>query len=139
MRFNPNEAREIIMNHYMKPDNKEALKDDFITSFSNTCSDKLDLALSFDNDVLKDAKFNGHGCSVFLASTDILLNILKGKSKSEINELLVLYERFLNEEQLSDEEINSLGELWVFFNVKKHLSRMACALLTSKTIINEIK
>ncbi|WP_322960438.1 iron-sulfur cluster assembly scaffold protein [Mycoplasmopsis cynos] len=142
MHFNPNEAREIIMKHYMFPENKtlDFEEDNIITTYSQTCSDKLELSVKFENNILVQAKFNGHGCSVFLASTDILLNVVKQKSKKEIQELISLYEKFLNNNnELSDEELKAINDLWVFFNVKKHLSRMSCALLSSKIILNEIK
>ncbi|EIE39659.1 nitrogen fixation protein NIFU [Mycoplasmopsis canis UF31] len=139
MHFNPNEARELIMKHYRYPDNKQVIEGESITSFSNTCADKLELKLEFDNNILANATFNGIGCAVFLSSTDILLNVLEGKTKEEVKLILDIYEKFLDEQELSNEEIDRLQDLWVFFNVKKHLSRMSCALLTSNTIKNEIK
>ncbi|MCU4706331.1 iron-sulfur cluster assembly scaffold protein [Mycoplasma sp. CSL7503-lung] len=132
MRFNPNIARELIMSHYTKPNNKTELQGEFQTCFSTTCSDKLNIQTEWEDDKLVDVRFNGHGCAVFMASTDIFLDKIKGLSLNEIKELTLLFEKFVNQEQLSDEQINSLGDLWVFFNTKTHLNRVVCALLTPK-------
>ncbi|MHA3826148.1 iron-sulfur cluster assembly scaffold protein [Mycoplasma sp. BRA285] len=136
MHFNQNQAREIIMNHYMNPVNKVALEDNFITCYSNTCSDKLELKVTWENDKVTQAQFNGHGCAVFMAATDIFLSLIQGKNKEEIALLVDLFTKFVNQEDLGDDQIASLGDLWVFYNVKTHLNRVACALLTPNTFIN---
>ncbi|MFV8481983.1 iron-sulfur cluster assembly scaffold protein [Mycoplasma sp. SK341A] len=137
MHFNQNEAREIIMNHYMNPVNKVALNGDFITCYSNTCSDKLELQVTWENDKVTQAKFNGHGCAVFMAATDIFLSLIVGKSKAEIATLVNTFSRFVAQEPLEEAAIASLGDLSAFYNVKTHLNRVACALLTPNTFINE--
>ncbi|RIV16907.1 Fe-S cluster assembly sulfur transfer protein SufU [Mycoplasmopsis gallopavonis] len=139
MHFNPNQAREIIMKHYMQPNNRENLdpNQETKTYFSNTCSDKLDLQLYWDGEILKDAKFQGNGCAIFVASTDIFLSLIQNKTKTEITELAKLFNKFVNQEELSQTKINQLENLWVFYNVKTHLNRVACATLTSNTFINE--
>ncbi|MFV8400875.1 iron-sulfur cluster assembly scaffold protein [Mycoplasma sp. 2634B] len=137
MHFNQNQAREIIMNHYMNPSNKVALSDNFITCYSNTCSDKLELQVTWEDDKVLQAKFNGHGCAVFMAATDIFLDLIIGKTKAEIATLVDTFTKFVSQEPLDEDAIASLGELWAFYNVKTHLNRVACALLTPNTFINE--
>ncbi|UWV83215.1 hypothetical protein [Mycoplasmopsis cynos] len=58
MHFNPNEAREIIMKHYMFPENKtlDFEEDNIITTYSQTRSDKLELSVKFENNILVQAK-----------------------------------------------------------------------------------
>ncbi|WP_426460934.1 Fe-S cluster assembly sulfur transfer protein SufU [Mycoplasma hafezii] len=138
MHFNADEARKTIMNHYMKPTHKHNLTvGNFQTTFSNTCSDKLELELQWDNDVLVDAKFNGHGCAIFIASTDLFIDLIKGKTKAEIIELSTLLKQFVNQEEISEADINKLEQMWVFYNVKTHLNRVNCALLTSNTFLKD--
>lgn len=140
MHFNPNQAREIIMAHYKEPKFKAKLEANFQTYFSTTCSDKLQLSLKFENNYLTKAKFDGHGCAIFVASTDILLDTLLNKSKTEILEIISLYTEFLNDpSKYTQETIKDLVGLWVFFNVKKHLSRLNCALLSANSIKEEIE
>ncbi|VEU59009.1 iron-sulfur cluster assembly scaffold protein [Mycoplasmopsis gallinacea] len=130
MRFNPNDAREIIMSNY-----KKAKEHKNVFHFvSETCSDDIFLYAKFENDVLVDYDYTAKGCSVFLSATEIFLNLVKNKTRSQIKELYALFDQFINQENLTEEQVTSLGDLWVFFNVKTHLNRVACALLTPKNL-----
>ncbi|UUD36610.1 iron-sulfur cluster assembly scaffold protein [Mycoplasmopsis citelli] len=136
MDFNANKAREIIMNHYLDPENKKPLSvDDGEVFFSSTCSDKLILHTKFKDKKLIEASFDGHGCAIFIAASDILLSLLKNKNIDEIEQVLLIYQKFIIQEELSNEQINLLGDLWVFYNVKTHLNRTTCALLTAEKIL----
>ncbi|WLP85933.1 Fe-S cluster assembly sulfur transfer protein SufU [Mycoplasma seminis] len=137
MHFNQNQAREIIMDHYMNPTNKRQLTQEFETYFSNTCSDKLELSLTWEDGKVTKAQFNGHGCAVFVAATDIFLGLIVGKTKEQIKELVKLFTKFVNQEDLTQDELESLGDLRAFYNVKTHLNRVACALLTPNTFLND--
>ncbi|WP_027120979.1 iron-sulfur cluster assembly scaffold protein [Mycoplasma leonicaptivi] len=143
MRFNPNQAREIIMNHYLKPQNKTNLLNPQLTFYSSSCSDKLILDFKWENEILQDIKFDGNGCSIFLASADIFINQIIGKNYLEITNIIQNFEDFLNFNEIEvkeDFDFEKLGELWTFFNVKKHLNRVNCAMLlpsSLKSIIDE--
>ncbi|MEA4134386.1 SUF system NifU family Fe-S cluster assembly protein [Mycoplasma sp. 2704] len=137
MHFNQNEAREMIMEHYKNPVNKKDLDDKFQTHYSNTCSDKVQLDIQWENDKIKEANFNGIGCAIFVASTDMFLSLIKNKTKEEVSNLISLFEKFVNQEQLSHEQITKLENLWVFYNVKSHLNRVNCALLITKAYQDE--
>ncbi|UWV92900.1 hypothetical protein [Mycoplasmopsis cynos] len=51
-----------------------------------------------------------------------MLNVVKQKSKKEIQELISLYEKFLNNNnELSDEELKAINDLWVFLMLKNTL------------------
>lgn len=132
MHFNPDQAREKIMQSYINPVNKIDLKNENnkITKFSSSCSDKLELIFNIENDVLIDAKFDAQGCAIFLASTDILISQIKNKKIKEIKEIIKIFKQFVNQEiELTQQQKELIGDLWVFFNVKKHLNRLTCALL----------
>ncbi|WP_036464784.1 iron-sulfur cluster scaffold-like protein [Mycoplasmopsis sturni] len=140
MRFNSNQAREIIMSHYTKPEFKTKLDpEQEPTFFSTTCQDKLILKTSYIDNKLSSAEFDGHGCAVFLAATDLFIKQALGKTKEEIQVLIEDFTRFVMQEPISEEQINSLGDLWVFFNVKVHLNRTTCALLTAKNFLDAYK
>lgn len=140
MRFNSNLAREIIMHHYTKPQFKSKLDSEKEkTFFSTTCQDKLILKTTYTENILSSAEFDGHGCAVFLAATDLFIKQSLGKNKEEIKKLIQTFTQFVVQDTLSEEQIASLGDLWVFFNVKVHLNRTHCALLTAKNFLNENK
>ncbi|WP_025755549.1 iron-sulfur cluster scaffold-like protein [Mycoplasmopsis cricetuli] len=136
MDFNANKAREIIMNHYLNPKNKIALDPEkYLTIFSDTCSDKLILKTNFQNEILKEVNFDGHGCAIFMASTDIFLTLIKNKTKTEIISLINIFTNFVKQNKINEKEFKQLGDLWVFYNVKTHLNRLVCALLITKAFV----
>ncbi|UUM19515.1 MULTISPECIES: iron-sulfur cluster assembly scaffold protein [unclassified Mycoplasma] len=136
MDFNANKAREIIMQHYLNPNNKNPSDTNGgKIFFSSTCADKLILKTKFENNVLTQASFDGNGCAIFIASTDILLSTLKNKTKLQIEQILSIYKSFIMQETLTKEQISLIEDLWVFFNVKTHLNRTACALLSAENLL----
>lgn len=65
---------------------------------SDSCIDDLTIYLKIENDVIKDAFFNGVGCAISTASTDILCDIIKGKSEKDALEIIENYHHMLHEE-----------------------------------------
>ena len=132
-----NLRREIIMKHYSTPDNKESIENPDLSHFSNHCVDELHIKWEFDDNVLKMAKWDGIGCAVFQSSSDIFLNIIKNKNKDEIKKVALEYEKLINQ---SNEEIDLelIGDLQVFKNVKKQLNRLNCANMVSQAILKNI-
>ncbi|MGZ9762076.1 iron-sulfur cluster assembly scaffold protein [Mycoplasma sp. 394] len=131
MHFNPNIARETIMNHYLKPKNKTKL-DTSNVFYSTSCSDKLLVDLKWDQNILIDASFDGIGCAPFLAGADMFLDAVKGKTKEQIDLLVDIFTKFVNGENISDEHMDLLGDLWVFYNIKSQPNRIHCTLMITK-------
>ncbi|MBO8428194.1 MAG: SUF system NifU family Fe-S cluster assembly protein [Firmicutes bacterium] len=123
-----NMMREIIMDHYKDPENKEEPNDkkDYIhiRMDSTSCIDDITIYLKMDNGVISDVKFDGVGCAISTSSTDIMCNLVKGKTKEEAfkiieNYLNMIYEKPYNEELL--DEANA------FKNTHKQAARIKCA------------
>lgn len=82
--------REVIIEHYKNPAFKGKL-DPHDVSFEDEnplCGDQLriDLRVNEEN-VVTEAAFSGHGCAISLASADILLESIIGKSLDQIQKL----------------------------------------------------
>lgn len=82
--------REVIIEHYKNPAFKGKL-DPHDVSFEDEnplCGDQLriDLRINEEN-VVTEAAFSGHGCAISLASADILLESIIGKSLDQIQKL----------------------------------------------------
>jgi len=62
--------RQVIMDHYKTPRNKGALEQDSVNIEMNnpTCGDRIQLTLQVEDGIVKDAKFDGEGCSISKAS-----------------------------------------------------------------------
>jgi len=82
--------REQILDHYKNPRQKGQIDpSDFSFEDENPlCGDFLHIDLKVDdNDVITDAKFEGHGCAISMASADLVLESLIGKTLEDAKEL----------------------------------------------------
>ena len=79
--------QEVILDHYRHPENFGKLENpDVVHKEANTlCGDAVEIQLKLNGQKkISDAKFTGSGCAISQSSTDILLNSIKGKHISEI-------------------------------------------------------
>ena len=119
--------RSIIMDHYSNPTNKhEPNSDKFekIHMHSDNCIDDLNIFLLVENNVVKDACFEGVACTISTASTDIMCDLLKGKDIEEAKNIIKQYDNMIHEQPF-DEEV--LEEAIVFINTSKQAARIRCA------------
>lgn len=82
--------REIIIERYKEPFYKGILNPNDI-SFSDEnplCGDQIQIDLRVnDDEIISEAAFSGHGCAISLASADLLLESIIGKSLEEVKKL----------------------------------------------------
>jgi len=82
--------REVILDHYKNPMYRgELTPSDFSYEDENPlCGDHIRIDLRVDKDnVVTEAAFNGHGCAISQASTDLLLESIIGKNIEEIKHM----------------------------------------------------
>ena len=121
--------REVMLEHYQKPVNRGLIddKDYFkINTRNASCVDNIDVMIKFDNDIIKDIRFDGEACAICTSATSIMIKTLIGKSKSEVKKIIDNYEKMINEEPYDK---NVLEELIVYDEIYKQPSRKKCALL----------
>ena len=82
--------REVILDHYKNPGQKGHLEDSNY-SFEDEnplCGDFLHIDIKTNEEnVIIDAKFNGHGCAISMASADMVLESLIGKTIEDAKQL----------------------------------------------------
>ena len=126
--------RSIILDNYQSPnkkmisDNNEYIK---INTRNVSCIDNLDIYLKVNNNIIEDITFEGEACVISISSTNILANILTGKTKEEGIYIIDNYLKMINEEEY-DSEV--LKELMVFDDTSKQPSRITCATLSANGI-----
>ncbi|GIW63719.1 MAG: iron-sulfur cluster assembly scaffold protein [Patescibacteria group bacterium] len=78
--------KEIILDRYKNPKNFGVLKDCTVayTVDNPLCGDRVTIYLKISDNKVVSAKFEGSGCIISMASSDILLDEIKGKDLSEI-------------------------------------------------------
>ena len=119
--------RAIIMDHSSNPNNKHnPPKDGYekVHMHSANCIDDIDIFILMEDNIVKDACFEGIACTISLSSTDILCDLIKGKSKKDVLYMIDQYHHMLHEEPFVEEV---LEEAVVFINTSKQAARIRCA------------
>ncbi|WP_456273457.1 Fe-S cluster assembly sulfur transfer protein SufU [Bacillus sp. AK031] len=131
--------RQVIMDHYKNPRNKGSLEDGSFTVDMNnpTCGDRIHLNMKVEDGKVTDAKFDGEGCSISMASASMMTQIIIGK---DIETALKLSEVFSNMMQGKeyDEDID-LGDIEALQGVAKFPARIKCATLAWKAMEKGVK
>ncbi|MGD6849670.1 Fe-S cluster assembly sulfur transfer protein SufU [Rossellomorea aquimaris] len=126
--------RQVIMDHYKNPRNKGSLEDGSFTIDMNnpTCGDRIHLTLKVADGIVQDAKFDGEGCSISMASASMMTQAVKGK---EIEKALKLSKIFSDMMQGNDYDDDvDLGDIEALQGVAKFPARIKCATLAWKAM-----
>lgn len=134
--------REIIMDHYTNPRHKKLVDDPRylkVNMNSESCIDDLDIQILVEDNIIKDFRFDGVGCTISTASTSILGDLIIDKTVDEALDIVKNYEQMLQEEPF-DEEM--LEEAVVFKDVSKQANRIKCATIGYnglKSLLSQIR
>ena len=82
--------RELIIEHYKNPSYRGTLDpcDHSYEDENPSCGDELRIMLNVDeNNIITDARFEGHGCAISQASADLLLEEVIGKNVDEVKNM----------------------------------------------------
>ena len=123
----PEMMREIIMDHYSSPRNKITPEgDDFLSIHSSSvnCIDDINVYLKLKEGKVESAYWNGVACAISTASSDILCDLLIGKSKEEAEYTIKQFNAMIHEE---DYDSSVLDEALAFKNTSKQAARIHCA------------
>ncbi|MBD1380801.1 Fe-S cluster assembly sulfur transfer protein SufU [Metabacillus arenae] len=125
--------RQVIMDHYKNPRNKGSLDDSLTVDMNNpTCGDRIHLTLKVDDGKVTDAKFDGEGCSISMASASMMTQAVKGQ---DIETALKMSEIFSNMMQGKEyDDSIDLGDIEALQGVSKFPARIKCATLAWKAM-----
>ena len=128
--------REIILDHYMRPRNRGELPEE--TSYTAEgenplCGDHVKMYLDVRDGEVKEVRFQGGGCSVSVASTSMLTEVLTGRSIEDANRLINLFVGYMHGEIDTDEIGDVHEDLEAMSGIRKLPARAKCALLSWKT------
>ena len=132
--------RSVIMDHYKNPRNKGSLEEDSVTIDMNnpTCGDRIHLTLKVEDGIVKDAKFDGEGCSISMSSASMMTQIVKGKKIEEALELADIFSKMMLGEEF-DVDKYDLGDVEALQGVAKFPARIKCATLAWKAMEKGVK
>jgi nitrogen fixation NifU-like protein len=126
--------RQVIMDHYKNPRNKGTLDNGLTLEMNNpTCGDRIQLHFIIEDDTVTDAKFEGEGCSISLASASMMTQVVKGKSVEEALKLSQYFSDMMLGKE-ADSEGLELGDIEALQGVQKFPARIKCATLAWKAM-----
>src|SRR5213083_939433 len=83
--------REVILDHYKNPRGHGLIEDaDAQAEGQNPlCGDEVSIYVAFgeDGDTIDDVKFSGRGCAISQAATSMLIEMVQGRSATEVASL----------------------------------------------------
>lgn len=126
--------RAILLDHYDKPHNHglyEDIRYKGLNTASDSCIDDLTVQCLFEGDLVKDVRFDGVGCTISTASTSIISDLIKGKTREEALHIIEEYYKMIREEDY-DEDL--LEEANAFDTLSKQANRIKCGLIGVKAM-----
>ena len=126
--------RSVIMDHYKNPKNKGVLSENNVTVDMNnpTCGDVIHLTLKVEGDIVQDAKFEGEGCSISMASASMMTQMVKGKKVDEALKVAHIFSDMMLGKDIDDSI--DLGDIEALSGVAKFPARIKCATLAWKAM-----
>ena len=153
--------KEIILEHYRNPCGRVPLKrvDYKAEGMNPLCGDEVKLGLQIKNEKIERVHLEAHGCSISVASSSMLAQMLEGKTLEEAKKISnylkdIMHGKTNNHviaRSISDEAISDrnkiaspsarndnvgidIGDLEALEGVKKFPVRIKCALLPWTTL-----
>ena len=99
-----------------------------------SCGDDITLEIIMDGDTIKDLAFTGHGCAISQASTSIMIDLIKGKTKEEAINLINIFIKMIKRESVAEEDLEKLEEARALQNISNMPARVKCVLLAWHTM-----
>ncbi len=131
---------EILTDHNLHPGHKHDLPDaDLVLEGVNpSCGDDIFLKLKVKDGKITDGAFEGDGCAISQASTDMMLDLIIGKSIEEALNLAEIFLRMIKG-QITSEEKDQLEEAGILEDISHMPSRVKCAVLGWHTMEEVLK
>lgn len=101
-----------------------------------SCGDEITLQIKMDGDTLKDLSYTGVGCAISQASTSIMIDTVRGKTREEAIHLADTFINMIKGVAITEEEEDALEDAMAFEGVSKLPARVKCAVLPWYTLKN---
>ncbi|MBR1646926.1 MAG: SUF system NifU family Fe-S cluster assembly protein [Selenomonadaceae bacterium] len=126
---------ELIAEHSQSRENRRQLEHATISERGHnpSCGDEITLELEISDGVIRDAAFSGDGCAISQASTDMMIDLLRGKTIDEAKRLAELFIDMIHGDITDDDELAELDEAAALKNISTMPARVKCATLAWHT------
>lgn len=132
--------RQIMMDHYKNPQNKGLVEDESYSKFhlyNPSCGDDITVQALVEDNIIKDIKQDGKGCSICCSSASVMSQTLKGKNVNEANEIIQSFYNMLMDQEFDNNLVQ--GEMLAYSGVKDFPARISCATLPWKALEQALK
>ncbi|WP_026478620.1 Fe-S cluster assembly sulfur transfer protein SufU [Alkaliphilus transvaalensis] len=132
---------ELIIQHSQNSHNKRQLPiADFKERGHNpSCGDDITLEIKLRDNIIEDASYTGVGCAISQASTSIMIDLIKGKSKEEALDMVETFLAMIKKDITDEEELEKLEDAIAMKNISNMPARVKCAVLAWHTLKEIIK
>ncbi len=81
--------QEELLDHYENPSNYGTLPKPTISHEEDNplCGDRIRIDLNVEDDIIKQVRFSGHGCTISQAAASMLTERIAGKTLAEVKKL----------------------------------------------------
>lgn len=132
---------EILLEHNLYPKNRGSIeRADIAKELKNaSCGDKIIVQLKLEDGIITEGKFEGVGCAIALASADLMIESVKGKTLEEAKKMSRLFRTMI----LDEEEFEScggekqMGDAIALKIVSRMPARAKCAQLAWQVFLNK--
>jgi nitrogen fixation NifU-like protein len=127
--------RDVIVDHNRQPRNFGKLDpaDARADGHNPLCGDRLTVYVTLDGERVREAKFEGSGCAISVASASLLTEAVKGKSRAEVQALFDDVHTLLTRHDATVDP-SRLGKLAALSGVREFPARVKCASLCWHTL-----
>ncbi len=124
--------QEVILDHYRKPRNFEAMPEANRQAGGHNplCGDRVDIFLEVEDGVVRRASFQGNGCAISTASASMMTDAIQGKTVEEAQALFGRFHGMLT----GDGKADDLDKLEALAGVREIPIRVKCATLAWHTM-----
>ncbi|WP_028973787.1 Fe-S cluster assembly sulfur transfer protein SufU [Spirochaeta cellobiosiphila] len=140
MSFEDDLYKEIILENYKSKKHRGSIEAATLEleGANPLCGDDITLYFQVEDGIVTETKFEGSGCSICMASTNLLCSSLEGRSIKDVEGIITQFKGMLldNETPNFPEEISDLEALE---GVKNYPVRIKCAVLPWNTATDMIK
>ena len=128
--------QELILDHSRKPRNFGELENASARAEGSNplCGDELTLYVDVEGGVVRDARFEGHGCAISTASASLMTEAVRGKTTEEARSLFERFHASLLSGPGSEIDVSDLGKLAALTGVRDYPMRVKCASLAWHTL-----
>tara|TARA_Y100001970_G_scaffold267272_1_gene357026 strand:- start:5552 stop:5995 length:444 start_codon:yes stop_codon:yes gene_type:complete len=123
---------EIVMDHYHNPRHTESLESpEFEVEKNNPfCGDEIKIQIDVKDNQKVSVSLTGRGCAISQASGSLLAEKINEMDFSELQNTIDQFRKLIKSEELSEIELDNLGDISALSGVRKFPVRIKCAMLS---------